>query len=461
MPQTSPAPRGMKTFLIIWFGQFISILGSGLTAFALGVWIFQQTGQATPFALTVLFGSLPRILLSPLAGVAADRWNRRYIMILADAGSALVTLVAALLLFAGDLQIWHIYLVALGGAIFAAFQEPAYTASITLLVPKKELGRAAGMMQMSQALEMLIAPLLAGLLFVTIGLRGIILIDFITCFFAVGALLLVRIPQPERTAEEKARPASLRGDVVFGWRYLRARPGLFGILVYFALVNFLVNLSAVLTAPLVLSFASAGVLGTVQMVSGAGMFIGSVMMSAWGGPQRRILAVIGAVTTGGLGLIIVGWQPSAVFVGAGLFLLMGSVPFASGAAQAIFQSKVEPAVQGRVFAMRSLISRSMMPLAFLLAGPLADRVFEPFLREGGALANTAVAALIGVGPGRGIGLLFSLSGIILLVAGALAYANRHIRLVEHTLPDAIGETAEPPPTTPPLTQPAAFPLPEG
>lgn len=461
MSQPPPAPRGMKTFLIIWFGQFVSILGSGLTAFALGVWIFQQTGQATPFALTVLFGNLPRILLSPLAGVAADRWNRRWIMILADTGSALVTLVAALLLFAGDLQVWHIYLIALGGALFAAFQEPAYTASITLLVPKKDLARAAGMTQMSQALEMLIAPLLAGLLFVTIGLRGIILIDFITCFFAIGALLLVHIPQPAKRPEDKEQPSSLLRDAAFGWRYLRDRPGLFGILVYFALVNFLVNFSAVLTAPLVLSFATAGVLGTVQMVSGAGMFIGSLVMSAWGGPKRRILAVIGAITVGGVGLIIVGWRPSAVFIGGGLFLLMACVPFTAGAAQAIFQSKVEPAVQGRVFAMRSLISRSMMPLAFLLAGPLADRVFEPLMQAGGALANTAVAALIGVGPGRGIGLLFGLSGFILIIAGALAYANPHIRLVEQTLPDVVVETAERPPTAPSPPQPTVSPLPEG
>ena len=429
----------MKKFLLIWLGQLISILGSGLTTFALGVWIFEATGRATPFALTILFGNLPRILLSPVAGSLADRWNRRRMMILADSGTALVTLGAVGLMWLGDLQVWHIYLIALLSASFAAFQEPAYTASITMLVPKKDLARASGMVQMSQAIEMLVAPLLAGLLFVTIGLRGIILIDFITYFFAIGALLFVAIPQPEYGSEEGEGPQSLFGDVLFGWHYLRSRPGLFGLLIYFALVNFLLNFSAVLTGPLVLSFAAANALGLVQMASGAGMLVGSVIMSAWGGPARRIHAVIGFITLSAFGLLLAAVRPAALFPTAGLFLLLFCVPLASGPSQAIFQSKVAAAVQGRVFAMRNMISRSMMPLAFLLAGPLADYVFEPLMRPGGALASSFVGSLLGIGPGRGIGLMFSLSGIALIGASLLALSNPRIRLVEDELPDVITE----------------------
>lgn len=442
MTETTPAPTGMRTFFIIWIGQFISVLGSGLTSFALGVWIFQQTQQVTPFALTVLFNNLPRILLAPVAGVVADRWNRRRVMIAADIGDAVITAVAALLLWLGDLQVWHIYLIALSSSLFTSFQEPAYTASVTMLVPKKELGRASGLIQAGQALEMLLTPVIAGLLFVSIGLRGIILIDFATFFFAIAALLAVRIPQPAADPAEEAGQDSFLARVGYGWRYLRTRPGLFGLLLYFALVNFLLNFSGVLIAPLVLSFATAGALGTVQMASGAGMLLGSIVMGAWGGPQRRrVMVVIGSLVLTAFGLVLTGLRPSVFIIGLGIFLELFFIPIASANSQAIFQVKVAPAVQGRAFAMRNMISRSMMPLAFLLAGPLADRVFSPLLREGGALTNTPIAGLLGIGPGRGIGLLFILAGITLFTAGLFALANPRIRLVEDELPDAVVEPA--------------------
>jgi len=214
------------------------------------------------------------------------------------------------------------------------------------------------------------------------------------------------------------------------------------LLIYFALVNFLLNFSAVLTGPLVLSFAAANALGLVQMASGAGMLVGSVIMSAWGGPARRIHAVIGFITLSAFGLLLAGVRPAALFPTAGLFLLLFCVPLASGPSQAIFQSKVAAAVQGRGFAMRNMISRSMMPLAFLLAGPLADYVFEPLMRPGGALASSFVGSLLGIGPGRGIGLMFSLSGIALIGASLLTLSNRRIRLVEDELPDVITEKLE-------------------
>lgn len=431
-------PRNMRTFLVIWIGQVISIIGSGLTSFALGVWIYQQTGQATPFAITVLFGTLPRILLTPLAGSLADRWNRRWLMILADTGNALVTLAVVFLVITDSLRIWNIYLVALAGSLFAAFQEPAYTASITMLVPKKDLARASGLMQVAQSLEMLIAPLLAGILFGVIGLRVIVLIDFFTYFFAVGALLIVRIPQPPLTSlvEEDGR-GKIWWDALFGWQYLRQRGGLFNLLLYFALVNFLLNLASVLTGPLVLSFSTPAVLGAVQTATGFGMLLGSLALGVWGGPKRRIYGVLGFIGLGSVAVLAIGVRANPFWIAAGFFMFLFSVPIASGLSQAVFQTKVAPDVQGRVFAIRSLISRSIMPLAFLLAGPLADRVFEPLMRPGGMLAEGLPGILIGAGAGRGIGFMFVISGILLMVATAFAFLNPRIRNLESELPDAI------------------------
>ncbi len=440
--QTANAqPGNMNKFLVIWFGQVISMLGSGLTAFALGVWIFQKTGQATPFALTILFANLPRILLLPLAGSLADRWNRRLVMIFSDVGNALVTLGVFFLLTFSTLEVWHVYLIATVGSIFSAFQEPAYTASITMLVPQKDLARANGMIQMGQALEMVITPLIAGLLFVSIGITGILTIDFVTFLFAVASLFLVQIPQPKMSDEHKQR-GSILSDARFGWDYLKARPGLFGLLWYYAMMNFLLNWSGVLTGPMLLSQSSPRTLGLVQMVVGIGMLAGGILSSVWRGPKRRIPAVISFISLALIGMIVAGLRPNPFVVAIGFFWLMLFIPLASSSSQAVFQSKVAPDVQGRVFSIRAMISRSVMPIAYLTAGPLADRVFGPLMDTGGAWANTFLGTLLDVGPGRGIGLMFVLSAVIAISISALVYANPRIRNLEDELPDTLPSATE-------------------
>lgn len=436
--------KGMRTFIIIWFGQLASMMGSGLIGFALGVWIFNKTGQATPFALSALFGTLPRIILSPIAGAISDRWDRKKIMLISDSLAGVVELTAALLLFTNNMEIWMVYMVSFLGSVFASFQQPAYSASIVMLVPKSQLTRANSMIQMGQAIETILTPVLAGILFVTIGMGGIIIIDAVTYLSAILVLLLVHIPQPERKTEPKGKKFSVWKDVVFGWRYLAERSGLLGLVFYFASVNFFLNLSAVMLGPLVLSFGTPTSMGTAQTVMGVGMLAGSILMSIWGGVKKhKIQSVIVFIFLASLGFMVAGLQPSLLFVSVGIFLLTFFIPFASGPSSAVFAEKVAPEVQGRVFATRGMISQSMMPLAFILSGVLADQVFNPLMVEGGALANTFVGDLIGVGPGRGIGLMIICSGLILLVISVLTYANPRIRGIETNIPDVIIEEAAP------------------
>jgi DHA3 family macrolide efflux protein-like MFS transporter len=444
--QTIKAPKtaqGMRTFLVIWGGQLISMIGSGLTNFALGVWIYDQTGQATPFAMTILFGSLPSVLLAPIAGVAADRWNRRLIMIVTDTGSALLTLLVAYILFFADggLQIWHIYGVALVGSSLGAFQGAAYMPSVTMLVPKEHFGRASGLMQTGQAVQGIISPLLAGVLYVAIGLEGIVAIDFATYFFAIGALLLVRIPQPKSTTVGEGGRGSVLKEAAFGWTYLVQRQPLLVMLFYYALVNFLLGIMSVLVTPLILSFSPASVLGAIQMVGSIGMLAGSLLMSTWGGPKRKMNGVYAFIALFSLGFFFMGLQNSAVLIGLGMFVLLFSLPLAAGSSQVIWMSKVEPDIQGRVFAVRSMLANAITPFAYLIAGPLADNVFGPLLSEGGALAGS-VGGWIGVGPERGIGLMLLLSGALMLVVTGAAYTYPRLRLIEDELPDVIPDSAE-------------------
>lgn len=434
----STEPKTMRSFLIIWAGQLVSMLGSGLTSFAIGVWIFQKTGQATPFAMTVLFANLPGILLLPLAGSLADRWNRKALMILADTGNALTTLALLILLSVGDLQTWHIYLMVTIASCFSAFQEPAYQASVSMIVPKKDLTRANGIAQTAQAIQSMITPLIAGGLFVAIGMRGIILIDFITYFFAIAALLIVHIPQPELAPEEKKQKGQTRKDLTFGWKYLRARQGLFSLLWYFALVNFTLNFAGVLTGPLVLSVHSASAYGFVQTMLGAGLLTGGLLISVWGGPKKnRIPVLISSIAIASLGVLIVGLNRHLASPAIGFFVLMMCIPIASSMSQAIFQVKVAPEAQGRVFAVRALISRSMMPIAYLISGVLADKVFEPLMQEGATLADTTLGVLLGTGAGRGIGLMFVLAGLLGMTVSALVYLNPRVRNIEDEIPDAL------------------------
>ena len=431
-------PAGMRTFVIIWIGQVISIVGSGLTHFGIGVWIFEKTGDAMPFTLTVLFGSLPQVFLLPIAGSLADRWNRRWLMILADTGNALATLAVVLLLQFDSLQVWHIYLLSAVGSAFGTFQRPAYQASITMLVPKKDLTRANGMVQSAGALGGILAPMLAGFLFVTIGLSGIVLIDFVTYFFAVFALLLVRIPQPKVEFSTEDQKSTVVRDIRFAWQYLRERPGLLGLLFYYASVNFFLSIVFVLSGPLVLSQHDARVFGFIQMVMGIGGLAGGVAASTWGGPKKHLIrAIFGGIPLYMAGIIVAGLRIHPAFPALGLALNIFFVSLVQSISNAVWQMKVAPEVQGRVFSLRYMLATIITPLAYLVAGPLTDQVFEPLLREGGALTGTVVSTILGIGPGRGIGLIYVLSGLLVILISAIAYLNPRIRRLEEEVPDAV------------------------
>ncbi|NOX44972.1 MAG: MFS transporter [Caldiserica bacterium] len=427
--------RGTRAFLLVWFGQLVSLVGSKLTGFGLGVWAFQTTGSVTRFALIMLFTALPGILLSPIAGALVDRWDRRRTMILADTGAGLCTLGIALLIVTGKLEVWHIYLLMAASSAFDAFQWPAYQAPIGLLVPKAQYGRASGMVQLAGATAQIVAPAAAGAMLGVIGLGGIIAVDFATFLFAVATLAAVRIPRPAR-ATAPASEGSLPREALEGWRYIAARPGLLGLLLLFALANFTIGMVYVLFTPLVLSFSTSAALGTLLSLGGIGFLAGGLLMSAWGGPSRRIYGIYAAEALLGATLFLAGFPPSVLILGIAAFSVYFAIPIVNGCSQAIWLAKTPPELQGRVFATRRMISWSSLPLAYLLAGPLADRVFEPLMAEGGPLAGS-LGRVIGVGPGRGIALLYVVLGVFILGVTLWAVIYPRLRRLELEIPDAL------------------------
>ena len=433
--------QGMRTFSVIWLGQLVSTLGSGLTGFALGVWIYQQTHSTILFSLNLLAFAVPNLLVSPIAGALVDRWDRRWVMVMSDTGAGLCTLAVAFLFTSGSLQVWQVIALTALSAAFSTFQWPAYSAATSLLVPKEQLGRAGGMVQIGEAISHLISPALAGALFVTIGLQGVVVVDFATYIFAVLTLLVVRIPRPKASAEGQAGKGSLWKEAGFGWTYIVSRAGLFGLLMYFAATNFLSGLIEPLLAPLILDMTSADMLGYLASIVGLGMLAGTLVMSAWGGPKRRIRGVLGFSLVAGVFLTVLGLKPSLPLMAVAGFGMMFAMPIINASSQAIWQSKVALDVQGRVFSVRRMIAWSTLPLAYIVAGPLADKVFKPLLVEGGPLTGS-LGQILGVGPGRGVGLMFVVIGFLSILVTFLAYMNPHLRHVEDELPDVVEQSDE-------------------
>ena len=427
---------GFIGFTAVWFGQVISLLGSAMTWFALTIWAYELTGRATALALLGFFAFGPTVLLSPLAGALVDRWNRKLVMLLSDLTAGLATASILLLYITGTLQLWHLYVVGVLAGTFQAFQYPAYAAAVTVMVPKEHYARASGMLELAWSASSVFAPLLAGLLLAAIGIAGIMTIDLITFLFAIGTLLWIRVPPPPVTEEGLRSRGSIWKESVYGFRYIRKRPSLLSLQVLFAAGNLIDYGGFILFAPMILARTGNNeiVLGSVQSVGAVGGVIGAAILSVWGGPRRRIHGVLVGWMLASLGMVLMGLGQGLVIWMIASFAYTFFEPIVNGSDQAIWRAKVAPDVQGRVFSTQMLISNITLPLAMLLAGPLADRVFEPAMMPGEGL-TASFGWLVGVGPGAGMALMIVIAGLFGGILPLLGYALRVVRNVESILPD--------------------------
>jgi MFS transporter len=428
-------PQGMRGFIILWAGQFISLIGSGMTSFALSIWVYTQTGSVTIFALISLCATLPAILVAPIAGVCVDRWSRRQALLVGNGGAGCCVLLLAIMLISGQARMVHIYFLISVLSVFQALHELAYTTSIPQLVPKDLLGRANGMVELAGALSHVLAPLIAGALVSLLPVATVISIDSFS--FAIALVPVILIAFPSRTSIERSSTqlATFRQDLHSAVRYLKGQPGLMGLLAVFAMGNLLFGMMSVLLFPLALSFTSASTMSYIVAASGVGAIAGGVVMSIWGGTQRRARAILWCEGASAFCLVLAGLRPSALLLGVAATIYGFIWPLSMGNSQALWQSKVTSDTQGRIFALRSMIAGSSLPIAYLIAGPLADRVFTPLLTTNGLLAGTIIGHVLGVGPGRGVGLLFIVLGIYGMLVVALAAVFPQLRQLD-TLPDA-------------------------
>ncbi len=430
--------RPLRAFWILWAAMFLSGIGSSLSAFAFGVWVFQKTGSTMQFAVTTFAFVLPYALLAPVAGTFVDRWDRRWTMIGADSAQALITALIGWLLWSDQLMVWHLYGAAALSAVFGAFHGPAYGASIPLLVSKAQLVRVGGLGRLSGAGSRLLAPLLAGFLVVRIGLAGVVLIDLATFLIALVAYSLIQLPQPPRS-QATAVTQSFWQDLNFGWRYLGERPGLLGLVLIGGVLNLFNNIANTVRIPMLLTFADADAVGFVLALSAGGSLVSGALLAIWGGPKRLLLGIVALIALSGIGYVVAGLFPLIWLIGVGSFVASLAGAGWGMLMTALEQRKVALDVQGRVFGTEGMIALLFEAAAYPLAGLLADRVFAPAMQSGAWLA-AIVGPLFDIGPGRGLGLLMMVMGSCVLLTAAFAYLYPPLRQIEAALPDIQSST---------------------
>lgn len=426
---------GKLAFWSISSGQLVSSVGSGMTRFGLSLWVLTETGDVAAYTALLFFAFLPVGLGSLIAGPVVDRLDRRSVMLTANTLASTSTLAIAVLHFSDTLELWHLFVALFVNGFANSFVLPSFEASVPLLMPRDQLGRAAGFTQMIMALETIAAPALAGLVVAGAGIGLLFIIDFVTFGFALTVLTLSRIPNPEPT---DAHPQEAIVDAFrTGLRYLRERPPMLRL---FAFITLLMLMNAgfgfALCTPLVMSFADETAAGLVMSSFGVGALIGGFALAATGGPKPRMHGILAALVCAAFASLVIASVESVAVVAAGVTLIGATFMFVMGLVRVIIQEKTPPQVLGRVSSLRMALGTGAQVIGIALAGPVAEAVFEPLMAEGGALAPI-IGPVLGVGDGRGIALMYVIIGIALLALTILAALSRRTRGLEDELPDAV------------------------
>lgn len=419
--------KSFKKFMLLWSGDFISAIGSGLTSFGLGVYIFQQTGKASLMALVTLLAFLPSLLLGPIAGVLADRYDRRLLMILGDSLSAVGLLFILVSMLQGEARLWQICVGVTISSVFASLLEPAYKATITDLLNPEQYSKASGLVQIAGSAKYLISPVLAGFLLTISDIRLLLFLDICTFFITVATTLVVKKGLPSQKAE---KGFSFFAELKTGWDALHRKKGILTLVVMGALITFCLGFIQTLASPMVLSFSDSAALGTLMTVITLGMLVSSGVLGGIsikkGYAGMLSLSLFGA----GIFMALFGMRENVVLIGVAGFLFFAMLPFANASLDYLLRTNIDNSLQGRAWGLIGLISQLGYVAAYAVSGLLADYVFTPLLLEGGALSGN-VGKILGTGEGRGIGLLIVLAGMLLCVTSVILLGMKSIRRLEN------------------------------
>lgn len=433
----TPVPEKLSPlFYTVWFGQAISMFGSMLTSFALGVWLFQRTGSVLDFTQLTMFSTMPALLLLPWTGSLADRFDRRTILIACDALALACVSVIGMLVWLDRFALWQLFAVQTVLSIGMAFQGPAAYATITSIVNKGQFGRANGMFSMAGALSQIAAPLLAAGLLGLIGLAGIVVLDILTFYIALSSLAISTLPPVIKAVADPAKPkrSALR-DLGWSLGFLRQRPTMALVYVYTSMGGFMAGMVIVLVTPLVLAMHNAEALAWVTTCGALGALLSGVVMVTWGGPKQWTPLVLGFNLLAGLAIALAGVTESVAWLCAASFVVMLSTTTLGTCMQSVWRRKVPRERQGTFAALQQAVQLSLIPLSALAGGNLAHHVFEPALMPGGVWFDT-IGVWFGSGKGRGTGFFFFTVGLTAAGIALVSLLQRPLYRLESDVPDA-------------------------
>jgi amino acid adenylation domain-containing protein len=425
-----PEPS-MRRFLTVATSQLVSMIGSAMTSFAVPVWLYLDTGSLLKLALFSTLSMMPGVVVLPLAGAVVDRFPRRTVMLVSDAVAAGVQAAFLALLLTGGLRLDYIFVLLVALSVATTFQRLAYTSAVPQLAPKRYLGHANGLVQVSNGVAQFLVPVAAVGVLATVGLEGILLFDVIGYAFAVLVTACTRFP----TLMAFTRRETLLQEIVTGFRFVMRHSGFRAMLGYFTIMNIFLGPMVIFIQPLVLGFGSLTSVTQVSMAGGAGAAIGGLVMALWGGPvRRRVPGMLLWATAMSLGCLLAGLRPSVPVTVVGIFVMYLGLSVMNAIYMTIVQVKVPARYHGRVFGLNMLFTWGMLPIGFF-CGALASPVLEDALAPGGPLAAT-VGRLVGSGSGRGIGLSYVLFATAILALTAAACGHRAFLGLDRTVPDA-------------------------
>jgi len=370
---TEVSSQSLRSFFIIFTGQTISLVGSRLVQFSLVWWLTQQTSSPNVLAFASIMAILPQAILGPFAGVLVDRWNRKRVMLYADTGIALVTVVLALLYASGTVQIWHIYALMFIRSLGGAFHWTSMQASTSLMVPRDQIARVAGLNQSVSGIASIVAPPMGALLIAILPIQYVLGIDIVSAAFAIVPLLFISVPQPPRKLS-KANTVleDMRGglDFVIKWR------GLSIIMVMSLIINLLISPAFSLLPLLITDYFKGGALelAWIQSANGLGMILGGLLLGIWGGFKSRVKTAFVALVIAGFCILGFSQTPPDVFPLAVISIFVFGVTnsIANSSFFAALQTLVPPEFQGRVFTLAMAASTIAQPIGLAVAGPVSE-----------------------------------------------------------------------------------------
>lgn len=428
--------KGFIFFCIIWIGDFISTIGSGLTAFSLGVYAFKMTGEATATAMIVLVSFTPAFVLRPIGGVLADRFNRPILMIIGNLGSAVGIGFVLILMSLNPNNLLIIYPGIALSSIFFALQNPAYKASVTDFIPPEQYSKASGLIQLSNSAQFLISPLLAGILMSLMDIRYVLFIDIITFVFSAIVVLWVKfiVKTPKKSApilNRSIEQSHIIGEIIEGIKPIINNRGILVLVSLVSLLLFYVGLFQTLLTPLVLSFTNARSLGLAQSICGLGMLISSLVISIVERKRKNVFILGTSLSIMGIFFSLTGIFANIWAIIIPGFLFFITIPFINSSIDVLIRKNISNEKQGRVWSMISVITYIGAIIAYAVSGFLADKIFNPLFMPNSLLVDS-LGRIFGVGPGRGIAFMFFISGIFIVLISILIFKSKTIHQLENS-----------------------------